>query len=198
MSRQNRRSDHVPRGYKTSTPLSADASERLAAYEDLLRKWAPKLDLVASGDVDRIGPRHIEDALRAVPLLDGLPEGAAVDVGSGAGFPGVPLALAARPRPWRLLEPRQRRAAFLEEVIRELSLEAEVVTKTAEDAAEDPRLRAHVVAVARALAPPVAAFSLLLPLLGEGGTAVLWIGESAELPPEAALWTQGLATMRRV
>ncbi|HYN36229.1 MAG TPA: RsmG family class I SAM-dependent methyltransferase [Actinomycetota bacterium] len=169
----------------------------MAVYEDLLRRWAPKLDLVAPGDLDRIGPRHIEDALRAVPLLDGLPEGPAVDVGSGAGLPGVPLALAARPRPWRLLEPRRRRAAFLEEVIRELSLDVEVVSSTAEDAAADSRLCTHVVAVARALAPPGAAFSLLLPLLGEGGTAVLWIGQSAELPPEAALWTQGLATMRK-
>lgn len=197
MSRQNRRSDHVPRGYKAPTPLSAEAYEGLAIYEDLLRKWAPKLDLVAPGDVDRIGPRHIEDALRAVPLLDSLPEGPAVDVGSGAGLPGVPLAVAAHPRPWRLLEPRRRRAAFLEEVIRELSLDAEVITSTAEDAAADPRLCTHVVAVARALAPPQAAFSLLLPLLGEAGTAVLWIGRLAKIPPEAALWTQGLATMRK-
>ena len=197
MSRQNRRSEHVPRGYKAPTPLAAEISQSLAVYEDLLRRWAPKLDLVASGDVDRIGPRHIEDALRAVPLLDGLPGGAAVDVGSGAGLPGVPLALAARPRPWRLLEPRRRRAAFLEEVVRELSLQAEVITSTAEDAATDPRFTSHVVAVARALAPPATAFSLLLPLLRETGTVVLWVGRTAELPPDAELWTQGLAIMRK-
>ena len=195
MSPQNPRSGHVPRGYKAPGPLPEGASERLAEFENLLRKWAPKLDLVAPGDLDRLAERHIEDSLRAVPLVDAIGAGPAVDVGSGGGLPGVPLALAARSRRWRFLEPRRRRAGFLEEVVRELDLEAEVVTMSAEEASGDDRYTDHSVAVARALAPPAKAFALLLPLLHPGGTAILWVGGSAKLPPDAALSSQGLATM---
>ena len=197
MSEQNPRSEGVPRGYKAPHSLSAASIERLTGYENLLRKWAPKLDLVAPGDLDRLGKRHIEDSLKAVALIDSLDPGPAVDVGSGGGLPGIPLAIACRPRPWRLLEPRKRRAAFLEEVARELGLNAEVVTISAEEAAADKGLTSHVVAVARALTTPQRAFPLLIPLLRPGGTAVLWVGETAKLPPEAALFTQGLATMNR-
>ena len=197
MSRQNPRSEGVPRGYKAPQPLSGASIERLAEYENLLRKWAPKLDLVAPRDLDRLAARHIDDSLKAVSLIDSLSPGPAVDVGSGGGLPGVPLAIVARPRPWLLLEPRQRRAAFLEEVVRELRLEAEVVTLSAEESAGHPRLTDHAIAVARALASPERAFRLMIPLVRVGGTAVLWVGEKAELPPEAALSGPGLATMNR-
>ncbi|MDQ3940081.1 MAG: 16S rRNA (guanine(527)-N(7))-methyltransferase RsmG [Actinomycetota bacterium] len=157
---------------------------RLEAYEALVRRWAPKLDLVAPGDLDRFGSRHIDDALRALPLVEAAPPGAAVDVGSGAGVPGIPLAIAAPERHWRLLEPRARRAAFLEEAVRELDLEVEVGRLRAEEAARTEWGQAHALATARALAPPRAALELLWPLLRPGGYAVLFVGDSAEIPPE--------------
>ena len=158
--------------------------------------WAPRIDLLAPGDLERFRERHVADALKAAPLLDLLPTGRAVDVGSGAGLPGVPLAVAAAPRAWLLLEPRRKRAAFLEEVVRELDLDAEVQTSTAEEAARGgPRF---IVATARALAPVATAFALLRPLLAARGTGIVWVGKSARLPPEAGLWAEGLATMPKV
>ena len=147
------------------------------------------------GDLGRLHERHIADSLRALELVLEAPEGPCIDVGSGAGLPGIPLAIASGRR-WRLLEPRSRRAAFLDEVVRILELDCEVLRLTAEAAARDPRLGgAHVVATARALAPPRAAFELLTPLVAPGGRAVVFHGPDAELPSRAERSAPGLATI---
>jgi 16S rRNA (guanine527-N7)-methyltransferase len=167
----------------------------MATYVDLVLAWAPRLDLVAPGDLDRFEKRHIEDGLRAVEAVGAAPEGPCIDVGSGAGIPGVPLAIATA-RPWRLLEPRRRRAAFLEEVTRELELDAEVVPLSAVEAAADPDLTQHAVATARALAPPPEAAALCKPLVKPGGSVLLWVGQRSEFPPDAEVSAGGLASIR--
>ncbi|HVM36106.1 MAG TPA: RsmG family class I SAM-dependent methyltransferase [Actinomycetota bacterium] len=177
--------------------LPMDAGERLEAYAALVRRWGTRLDLVSPTDLDRFEERHIADALRALPLLDSLPPGPCIDVGSGAGVPGVPLAIARPERLWRLLEPRARRAGFLEEVVRSLDLNCEVVTATAESAVGEPRLAAaHVLATARALAAPAPAAALVSPLVAPTGVGLLWLGEKAELPPALEEWAEGLALVR--
>jgi 16S rRNA (guanine527-N7)-methyltransferase len=170
----------------------------LDRYTDLVARWAGPLGLVASGDRERWQKRHLGDSLRALPIVRGEPSGPAVDVGSGAGLPGVPLAIAQPDRPWTLIEPRRRRAAFLEEVVRRLDLDCRVVVATAEEAARDPSLAGkHAVAVARALAPPRRSFALLQPLVRPGGIALVFVGRSADLPAEAEEPQEGLAIMRR-
>jgi 16S rRNA (guanine527-N7)-methyltransferase len=176
----------------------SDPSELLRAYARLVREWAPRLDLVSPGDLERFEERHVQDSVRAAPLLDELPDGPCVDVGSGAGLPGIPLAVARPGRPWRLIEPRKRRAAFLDEVVRELGLGCEVVVKTAQEAARDPALvGAHVLATARALAPPAAVREMCEPLLRPGGVTLVFTGEGAEPPSDAEEWASGLTIMRR-
>ena len=172
--------------------------QHLQAYEELLRAWARRFDLIAPGDLERIRARHIDDSLRALPLVHDLAPGPCIDVGSGAGLPGLPLAIASG-RPWRLLEPRRKRAAFLEEVVRELDLEhCEVVSCTAEQAAADPALGpTHVAAIARALAAPPRALELCAPLVRPGGSVILFVGSTAEMPPEAEEVEPGLITIRR-
>lgn len=162
-----------------------------------MRRYAARLDLVSPGDLVRFRERHIDDSLRLLPLLGSLPPGRAIDVGSGAGVPGIPLAIADRTRPWRLLEPRSRRAGFLEEVVRALALvNCEVVRMRAEDAVGHEGFRAaHVVAVARALAPPSDALRLLLPLVAPGGIAAVFTGASASIPAQAEEWAPGIATI---
>lgn len=169
------------------------SEEQLRHYEALVREWAPRLDLVAPGDLDRFRERHIQDSLRLLPLLDRIPAGPCADVGSGAGLPGIPLAIHSH-RHWRLIEPRRRRAAFLEEVVRALELDCEVVVKTAEAAAEDPRMAAaHALAVARALAEPNDAAALLQPLVKPGGVVAIFLGANAQVPAEFRLLEPGLA-----
>jgi len=172
--------------------------EALAAYARLLRSWAPKVDLVAPGDLPRLESRHIDDSLKARELVASAPDGPALDAGSGAGFPGVPLAIVGPGRWWRLLEPRAKRAAFLDEVVRELDLNAEVVRQTAQQAVTDPSLAgAHAVVTARALAPPPVAFELMAPLVAPGGRRIVWAGSDSEIPPEAEELKGGLAIIGR-
>ena len=172
---------------------SDDLAGKLAAYAALVRKWSPRLDLVASGDLPRFEDRHIADSLRLLPLARSLPPGPAVDVGSGAGLPGIPLCIAAPARHWRLLEPRAKRAAFLEEVVRELGLTCEVVAATAEEAARGALGASHVLAAGRALAPPAHALELLRRLVRSDGVAAVFVGEDGDVPPEGTVWRPGIA-----
>lgn len=173
-------------------------SELLAEYAALVRSWAPRLDLVSPGDLERFETRHVEDCLRAAPLLEELPEGPCVDVGSGAGLPGIPLAVAEPTRSWTLVEPRHRRAAFLEEVVRTLGLSCRVVAATAEECAADETLAgAHVLATARAVAEPDVVRALTEPLLGPSGVTLVFTGRSAAVPEGAEAWAPGLTIMRR-
>ena len=101
-----------------SIHVEGQALDRLICYAELVERWSARHNLVRYSTRQELVERHIADALAAAPRLGA--EGRLLDVGSGAGLPGVPL-LAARPR-WRgvLLEPRQKRWAFLRTVIREL------------------------------------------------------------------------------
>jgi 16S rRNA (guanine527-N7)-methyltransferase len=166
----------------------------LDAYSELVATWAPRMDLIAPRDLPRFRERHIDDCLRLLPLLQELPAGTAVDVGSGAGLPGIVLAIAAPDRPWRLLEPRVRRAGFLEEVVRRLGLaHVEVFAITAQQAAGDPALRgAHVLASARAVAGAQESLDLLRPLLSRTGTSAVFVGKTAQIPPGAEEWQRGI------
>jgi len=115
-----------------------------------------------------------EDALRAVPLLD-LAEGPVIDVGSGGGSPGIPLAVACPGRRFTLLEASRRKAEQLAWLARDLP-NVEVVCARAEDQATD----VYGVALAKALAKPPVAAELTLPLVGPGGIALIWVGETAD------------------
>ena len=125
------------------------------------------LDLVAARGM------LLDDALRAVPLLEGR-AGPVVDVGSGNGSPGIPIAQALPEVEVVLLEAVARRCAFLEEWA---PGNARVVCGRVE---EQPVEWADA-ALAKALAPPAVAAEWCLPLVREGGIVVLWIGESADL-----------------
>jgi 16S rRNA (guanine527-N7)-methyltransferase len=173
------------------------AVELLATYARLVGAWAPRTDLVSERDLPRFEQRHVDDSLRLLELVSSAPLGPAADVGSGAGLPGVPLAICDPGREWHLIEPRRKRAAFLEEVVRELDLPNVVVLAiTAEEAARDPAFGSnHSIAVARALAAPAVAFDLILPLVAPGGLAAVMIGR-AEAPPNSTTWATGIATVR--
>ena len=114
-----------------------------------------------------------DDALRAVPLLERW-DGALIDVGSGGGSPGIPLAAALPERKVTLLDAERRKCDFLR---RWAPSNATVVWGRAE---EQP-LEHWDVAVAKALAQPPVAAELCLPLVQVGGAAILWLGEHANL-----------------
>jgi Predicted S-adenosylmethionine-dependent methyltransferase involved in bacterial cell division len=114
----------------------------------------------------------LEDALRALPLLE-LYDGPVIDVGSGGGSPGIPLAVSLPEREVTLLDAERRKCDFLQGWA---PTNAEVVWGRVE---EQP-LERWGVAVAKALALPPVAAEWCLPLVRTGGAAILWLGEGAD------------------
>jgi 16S rRNA (guanine527-N7)-methyltransferase len=124
----------------------------------------------------------LDDALRAVDVVRAY-EGPIVDVGSGGGSPGIPLAVALPDREVTLVEAERRKCAFLE---RWAPPNVRVVWGRAEEQDVD----AYGVAVAKALAQPPTAVEWTLPLVRPGGVAVLWLGPSADLEAVARVAAQ--------
>ena len=145
------------------------AVDRLAGYAELLEKWSRKHNLVRFDEPRELIDRHLLDALEGVRLLSG--GGRLIDIGSGAGLPGVPL-LIARPA-WSgvLLEPRQKRWAFLKLVIRELGLDAEAIAARYEDI--DDSVGFDLV-TSRAVGGQVAILEWARSRLHDGGRVAFW------------------------
>ena len=152
-------------------PLGPGQIALLERYEEFLVERAAPMGMVAPSDVPRLRERHILDSLRAVPLLP--PATVTVcDLGSGAGLPGIPFAIARPDVQITLVEVRQNRAAFLETVIGALGLERVTV-----HARRLETLRSSVdVCLARAFAPAPKAWAAADRLLGAGGMLVYWAG----------------------
>jgi len=145
---------------------------------DVLERWLEEVvatpGATALDDLEAARRVLLDDALRAVPLLE-QNGGPIVDVGSGGGSPGLPLAVAFPGRDFTLLEAERRKCAFLETFARELP-NVDVVWGRAE---EQP-LEVYGVALAKALAKPPVAVELCAPLVAHDGAVVLWLGETAD------------------
>jgi 16S rRNA (guanine527-N7)-methyltransferase len=144
-----------------------------------LDRWLEALldtpGLTAIGDREEARSMLIDDALRGAEVVASF-EGPVVDVGSGGGSPGIPLAAALPEREVTLLEANARKARFLERV----ALDFPNVT-VVRGRAEEQEVDRYGVAVAKALAQPPVALEWCLPLVRPGGAAVLWLGPSADL-----------------
>ena len=146
---------------------------------ELLERWLEAVvatpGLTALRDPAEARRMLLDDALAGVELVRGW-DGPVVDVGSGGGTPGIPLAASLPDREVTLLEAERRKCDFLRRWEPELP-KLRVVWGRAEEQPVD----AFGVAVAKALAPPPVAAEWCLPLLRPGGAAILWVGPSADL-----------------
>jgi 16S rRNA (guanine527-N7)-methyltransferase len=144
-----------------------------------LERWLAALvstpGLTAHGELEAARREHVLDALAAAPFVE---SGPVVDVGSGGGSPGIPLAIARPDLEFVLLEARRRKCAFLESATTELP-NARVLCARAEDHARGAGRDAYATALARALAPPPVAAEWCLPLVALGGLLILYTGEPA-------------------
>ena len=151
--------------------------DRLARYHALLTEWNARIDLTAVLDPEEMVDRHYLDS--AAPLALGLiPQGARViDVGTGAGLPGIPLCILRPDLRVTLLDAQRKRVTFLQAAIEALDLPAQAVHMRAEDAARDEAHReAYDVAVSRAVAATPTLLELTLPFVRVGGRAIAWKG----------------------
>lgn len=161
--------------------LSDSQRKALAAFWSLVLEANERHNLTAIVDAEEAAVKHFVDSL--TPLLVGaLPRrGRLVDVGSGAGFPGIPLAVAGPELEVTLVESVGKKAAFLRQAVERLGLPVRVLAMRAEAAGRDPRYReAFDAAVARALAPMPVASEWCLPLVRPGGRFVAMRGARGE------------------
>jgi 16S rRNA (guanine527-N7)-methyltransferase len=151
--------------------LTPDAISRIDRFIDTLELWNHRLRLTGEQNREQLISHHVADALACVPLL---PEaGEVLDLGTGAGFPGVVLACVRPDLTVTLLDSRQRPVSFLNEVIRVADLPAaRTMLLRAEDAARDKRLAGRQTLVTSRAIRPDTFFPLAKPLLTSGGLAV--------------------------
>jgi 16S rRNA (guanine527-N7)-methyltransferase len=164
------------------TPVSRETSDRLDAFVALLLDWQRTTNLIANSTIHHLWTRHIADSLQ---LIDLAPNARVwVDLGSGAGFPGLVIAIALAKKPGaavHLIDSNRKKAAFLHEAQRLTAAPAQVHTERIEDFAASFAGPLDVV-TARAVAPLKLLLKQSFPLLGKSGVTGLFPkGQNAEL-----------------
>ena len=145
-----------------------------AGFVELLLRWNERINLVSKGDLHRVAERHIQDSLQLVPLIPSSVD-RGIDVGSGAGFPGLILAKATG-LAFDLIESDQRKVAFLREAARAIAAPVTVHSVRIEVAQVLPA----PLVTARALAPLPRLLSLAAPLLSPNGLCLFHKGAGYE------------------
>jgi 16S rRNA (guanine(527)-N(7))-methyltransferase RsmG len=162
-----------------------ETEARLSDFVALLLRWNARINLTAERDEATIWQRHVLDSLQLTPLVPPI-DGPLVDIGSGAGFPGLMLALTTD-RETHLVESDRRKSAFLIEAARVLALPRVRIHPTRIEAATLP---SAAILTARALAPLTALLPHAHRILAPGGIALFPKGRTAEqeLTDAAGAW----------
>jgi 16S rRNA (guanine527-N7)-methyltransferase len=172
------------------TPVSRETLERLERFVDLLLLWQEKINLVAESTLPLIWTRHISDSLQLLVLAPGAQVW--VDLGSGGGFPGIPIACALADKPGamvHLVESVGKKANFLREVVQVINLPAQVYQERAEKFGESCAERVEVV-TARALSPLKTLCDQVFPFIQRGALGLFPKGQDVvtELTEAAKYW----------
>ena len=168
----------TPEAFAEHFDVSRETLASLSAYVALLEKWQHRINLVSSATLPDIWHRHILDSAQLLPHLPVISTHQRcqiLDIGSGAGFPGLVLAILGA-GDVQLVESDQRKAVFLQTVIRELGLSARVINQRIETL---PTIQPDVI-TARALAALPKLISLIAPQLHDGLTCLFLKGASVD------------------
>ena len=153
---------------KADSPFALIGSQ-IVSYLDLLVKWNVKINLTSEKTPSEILHRHIFDSLQYARVIS--PKDNIMDIGSGAGFPGVPLKIVYPSLALTLVESQRKRCSFLEAVVFNLALQnSRVVNERAEKISPKPRVG---VVILRAVSDIKTCLDLAVPFLVKGGKVVL-------------------------
>lgn len=156
--------------------VSRETIDRLKVYENLLLRWQQKMNLVSPQTLPHLWERHFLDSLQLLSYLPELPQ-SLVDLGSGAGFPGMVLAICRRKTlQVTLLEANEKKCFFLENVSRETMTPVQILRSRIENLST---LKADVI-TARALAPLVDLLAYAYPLMTEQSFCLFLKGKDTE------------------
>jgi len=161
--------------------------EQIAAFkllEEELLEWNSRFNLTAIRDKEGIETKHFLDSLTCLMALDSnAAPRSLIDIGTGAGFPGIPLKLMLPNMRLTLVESIQKKAGFCTHIVEKLGLrQVQVLLERAEDVGQDPNHReSYDLATARAVAAMPTLVEYLLPLVRIGGLVIMQKGESAQL-----------------
>jgi len=172
--------------------LTSGQVERLVTHVRLIEKWNRSFNLVSRRDVSRLGTRHVLDSLCGVELLRG-PD--VLDLGSGAGLPGIPLAVAAPHCRFTLVERSARRARFLKQAVAALELD-NVQVRHAEFPDPHAAERRYDTVVARAVATAQAVWDMVHGHLRAGGRVLVYESTRLQLSKEVGA-PKGALRMQR-
>ncbi len=173
--------------------LSEYQYEQLETYYDLLAEWNEKINLTAITDPEGVAVKHFADSLTLFNYID-IPQGASViDVGTGAGFPGVVIKIARPDVHLTLLDSLNKRLVFLQEVLDKTELSATIIHSRAEDGAVNKELRESFdFALSRAVAQLNVLAEYCLGYVRVGGCFVALKGPNADEELKAAKKALGI------
>lgn len=168
--------------------LSAEQLEAFEIYERELVEWNARFNLTSIVDPQQIRIRHFLDSLSCWLAMSSSPIGRVIDLGAGAGFPGLPLKVLQPQIELTLVEATAKKAGFLEHIVQVLRLErVTVLARRAEEVGQLPDHReAYDWAVARALAPMPVLAEYMLPVVKLGGRMLAQKGKDAKLETQQA------------
>jgi len=180
---------------KLSLDLGDQAIEQLCLYLAELQKWNRRINLVAKAPEEVLIEKHFLDSLTLVPQVKNSPPPGLMDVGSGAGFPGMVLKIACPDLKVTLVEPRQKRVSFLRHLIRTLGLMEIEVLETRLENNNEELVKWHnstPILASRAFTSISLFLELAEPFCTDGGQVIFMKGRKAE--EEIAEWQKSSAT----
>jgi 16S rRNA (guanine527-N7)-methyltransferase len=174
--------------------LTSQQANALQRYEQELLTWNAQYNLTAIRDSEGIRTKHFLDSLSCLMAMDGKTNGRLIDIGSGAGFPGIPLKIILPQLQLTLVDSVNKKTKFCLHIVKLLGLEkVEIIQARAEELGQDPNFREKFDwAMARAVAQLNTLVEYLIPLLKVGGVMVAQKGENGPAEAQSAEYATNL------
>ncbi len=163
-----------------SLDVTKEQYEKFDRYADLLVEWNEKINLTAITDSEGIAIKHFLDSVLPLSMFDLKDSASIIDVGTGAGFPGIPMKIMRPDIKLTLMDSLQKRVNFLSEVCREIGIDADCTHERAEDSGKSDKREKFDYATARAVARLSVLCEYCLPFVKVGGAFVALKGADCE------------------
>lgn len=172
---------------ENNIPISSGQTAAFEKYASLLVEWNKKINLTAITEESEIAVKHFIDSISLLKAVDIRTDASLIDIGTGAGFPGIPLKIMRPDIKLTLLDSLNKRLIFLDDVCSSLGIEAELIHGRAEEMSQNKKYREKFdYAVSRAVANLPALCEYCIPYVRVGGSFAAMKGPDGQAELEAA------------